>query len=687
MSKETEDIGEVYLQDDMDFGMEQYKSVFIQETKEHLEDMTEALIILENNPEDMESLDRIFRSAHTVKGSSAMMGFEDLSKLTHAMEDAFDQLRKGARMPEGLMDVIFESMDLLESGINNLEHGVDEVLDFERHIGILRGIDFEKSGDSPDLEQRVGTGKGNNGLYGLFDEIDADKIIEEVSKLGEGETCLALNVSLDSKCLFTSVRAFMAVNRLEKLGRIIGSVPKAESFEDGSFDSHEFLVLLTTEKSELEVEECILAVPEIDGVDITPIDEEYLSQYEASQSKGEAKAETKVRLQTIKSIRVQTDQLDKLMNLVGELLINKVQLIQISEQYSLSSLKHSLDNVDRFTTELQDVVMRIRMVPVSQIFNRFPRLVRDLSHKQRKKVNFVLEGKEIELDRTILEEIGEPIIHLLRNSVDHGMELPEDRVASGKSEEGTIKLVAERRQNDVLIWVEDDGVGLNAEKIKAKALEKGLVTEAETKRMTHDQLVNLIMLPGFSTADVVTDVSGRGVGMDIVNTKIEALGGSVQLESQEGMGTKVTLKLPLTLSIIKAMLVEAADNVYAIPVGFVNELVFVDRGDVKDLGEINAVSIRGKVVPIVRIHDLLHLPHNEVESYTIIVVNKEPFKFGLIVDSMVGMQEIVTKNLDEHLNDIQGVVGATILGDGSVVLILNPINLYLSQNKAAGDLR
>jgi two-component system chemotaxis sensor kinase CheA len=248
-------------------------------------------------------------------------------------------------------------------------------------------------------------------------------------------------------------------------------------------------------------------------------------------------------------------------------------------------------------------------------------------------------------------------------------------------------LVAEKRQNDVLIWVEDDGAGLNADKIKTKALEKGLVTEAETKRMTQEQLVNLIMLPGFSTADVVTDVSGRGVGMDIVNTKIEALGGTVQLESQTGVGTKVTLKLPLTLSIIKAMLVEAASNIYAIPVGFVNELVFVERSEVTNLGETKAVTIRGKVVPIVSIHELLHLPHTETESYTIIVVNKEPFKFGLIVDSMVGMQEIVTKNLDEHLNDIQGVAGATILGDGSVVLILNPINLYRSQHKGADDLR
>ncbi len=686
MGSEKEDFAEVSAEDDMDFGMEQYKSIFIQETREHLEAMTEALITLENNPEDTDALNRIFRSAHTVKGSSAMMGYEGLSKLTHAMEDAFDQLRKGAKMPEGLMDVIFESMDLLESGINNLENGADEALDFERHIGILRGIDFEKAGESLDLDQRVETEKGSIGSFGQFYEKDANKIIEEVSKLGEGETCLALNVSLDAKCLFTSVRAFMVVNRLEKLGRIIGSVPEAECFEDGSFDSHEFLVVLTTEKSDLEVEECILAVPEIDAADITPIDEEYLSQYEASQSKSEAKTETKVRLQTIKSIRVQTDQLDKLMNLVGELLINKVQLIQISEQYTLSPLKHSLDNIDRFTTELQDVVMRIRMVPVSQIFNRFPRLVRDLSHKQRKKVNFVLEGKEIELDRTILEEIGEPIIHLLRNAVDHGMELPEDRVASGKSEEGTIKLVAEKRQNDVLIWIEDDGAGLNADKIKAKALEKGLVTEAETRRMTQEQLVNLIMLPGFSTADVVTDVSGRGVGMDIVNTKIEALGGSVQLESQEGVGTKVTLTLPLTLSIIKAMLVEAANTVYAIPVGYVNELVFVERSELTTLGEIKAVTIRGKVVPIVSIHELLHLPHIETESYTIIVVNKEPFKFGLIVDSMVGMQEIVTKNLDEHLNDIQGVAGATILGDGSVVLILNPINLYMSQNKGASDL-
>ena len=687
MAGEMEDFGEVYLQDEGDLGMEQYTSVFIQETREHLEDMTEALIVLENNPDDLDALNRIFRSAHTVKGSSAMMGFEGLSKLTHAMEDVFDQLRKGAKMPEGLMDVIFECMDLLESGINGLETGADDAPDFERYIGMLRGINFDEGGEPLNLNHGGTTGKRGNGLLDLFDEKDAHNIIEEVSTLREGEKCLALKVSLDAECIFKSVRAFMVLNSLEKLGRIIGSVPKAEHFEDGSFDSLEFLAVLATERPEEEIAECILGVSEVDDAAITLIDEEYLSRHEATRSDGEARTETKVKLQSINSIRVHTDQLDMLMNLSGELMINKVQLIQLSEQYSRSSLKHTIDNIDRLTTELQDVVMHIRMVPVSQIFNRFPRLVRDLSHKENKKINFILEGKEIELDRTILEEIGEPIIHLLRNAVDHGIELPEERVASGKGEEGTIRLVAERGQSHVLILVEDDGAGLNSDKIRAKALEKGLVTDAETQRMTQDQLVSLIMLPGFSTADVVTDVSGRGVGMDVVNTKIEALGGSVQLESRQREGTRVTLKLPLTLSIIKAMLVEAANNIYAIPAGFVNEVILSDKSDVTNLGGIRAVTIRGKIIPIVGIHELLHIPYTETERNTIVVINREPFNFGLIVDSILSIQEIVTKNLDEHLKDIEGVSGATILGDGSVVLILNPVNLYLSQKKGARDRR
>ena len=678
MSTETEDFGEIYAQEDTLAEMEEYKTLFVQESREHLQSMTEALITLENNPDDVDALNKIFRSAHTVKGSSAMMGFQSMSRLTHAMEDAFDQLRKGASMPEGMMDVIFVCMDLLEARLNNIENDVDEDLDFQRYIDILRSIDFEEE-SALDADGEAGKVEGN--LLKAFTEDEARAIIEASRDLGEDERCLGLHISLNEDCMLKAARGYMALNNLGKVAEILHSEPKLQVFEDGLFDGNEFVVVIKTGGTDEEVCAPVLQVAEVASVDVTQIDEDYIKSFESTEDVADTKdsgLDSAVKLQQIKTIRVQTDQLDKLMNLVGELVINKIQLGQIAGNYRFESLKHSIDNIDRLTTELQDIVMRIRMVPVGQVFNRFPRLVRDLSRKVKKRVRFVLEGKDIELDRTVLEEIGEPLIHLLRNAVDHGIETPDERKTTGKQEEGVIRLVAERRQDHVMIIVQDDGAGLPAEKIKKKALEKGLVSESEARAMSQEQLVNLIMLPGFSTAEKITDVSGRGVGMDVVRTKIEALGGSVLLESWEGEGTKISLKLPLTLSIIKAMLFEAAGNAYAVPVSYVNELTMVGKGQLKRLGAFNAIDLRGDIVPIVSIHEMLNLPQRQTDIYTIMVINREPSKFGLMVDSVVGMQEIVTKNLDDSLQDIQGVSGVTIMGDGRVILILDPLSLYMA---------
>ena len=681
MASETEAYEEIYLQDDMDSEMEQYKSIFVLESREHLQAMTESLITLENNPEDADALNKIFRSAHTIKGSSAMMGFQKITELTHTMEDAFDQLRKGARMPEGLMDIIFECMDILEARIGNLENDVEEELDFDKYIGILRGINFSEDEEPFESSEDGASWMGEIEFLSGFSESATRDISETVRTLKEDERCLAIEITLSDDCLFKAVRAFMAVNNLKMVGRIVDTAPNVKEFERGSFDSKDFLVILVTEKADEEVRECVLGVSEVEGVSVTLIDDSHLENLKSEKRSvkiEKGRKDTEMKVQSINSIRVQTDQLDTLMNLVGELVINKIQLTQIGGEYKLDPLKHSIDNIDRLTTELQDVVMRIRMVPVGQIFNRFPRLVRDLSRKEKKRVKLILEGRDIELDRTVLEEIGEPIIHLLRNAVDHGIEPLEVRAANGKPQEGAIRLVAERRQDHVLILVEDDGAGLDADKIKAKAISKGLVTEAEAKLMTQDQLVSLIMLPGFSTADEVTDVSGRGVGMDIVKTKIEALGGSVHLETQRGTGTKINLKLPLTLSIIKAMLVEVANKVFAIPISFVEETIQVAKSMCENLGAYKALTLRGGIIPIVSLNRLLNLPQTKAENYKIMVINREPNKFGLVVDSILGMQEIVTKNLNDSLRGIQGVSGVTILGDGRIIFILDPVNLYLS---------
>ena len=537
----------------MSFDTEQYKELFIEEAKEHLQTITQALLDLEKNPKDMETLNKIFRSAHTLKGSSGMMGFNDISELTHVMEDVFDELRKGAEASSNLIDVLFECVDALEARLAKLENGEDE-------------------------------------------PIDVSSLIEKLK------------------------------------------------------------VCIVKEKDKEKAEKIV----------------EYAG-------KSETKAE--VELQSVRVVKVHTEQLDKLMNLVGELVINKIQLLKIASDYKLEPLKHSLSNIDRLTRELQDIVMQIRMVPVAQIFDRFPRLVRDLSRREGKKVNFVMKGREIEVDRTVLEEIGEPLIHLLRNAIDHGIEPPDVRVKKGKSPEGTVKLIAKRRRDNIIITVEDDGAGIDPEKVRKSAVEKGLISRSEAEKLGKEQLINLVFLPGLSTSSKVTETSGRGVGLDVVKNKIVSIGGNVQLETEIGKGTKVTLTLPLSLAIVEAMLVKVTDQLYAIPVSFVSEIASVKKENVRKLGNIDATIIRGKVVPLIQLRELLNLPHSESNNLTTVIINREPANFGLVVDSVVGLQEIVTKSLHESLMKIEGISGVTILGDGQVVLILDPIALLSRKNR------
>ncbi len=532
--------------------MEEYKGLFFMEVKEHLQNINDCLIAYERSPEETGRLDEVFRSAHTIKGSSAMMGYEDISKLTHAMEDAFDLLRKGSKMPTDLMDLFFGSLDLIENRIKDLENGVDIEIDLLDKVERIRdSFDCEGSEEHPEK---------------LIDEKD----------------------------------------------------PRPESNEKDQF-----------------------------------------------------------KLQSIKSIRVQTTELDQLMNLIGELVINKGQLTQIVSQLKIPELKHTLENIDRLSTELQDIVTHIRMVPVGQVFNRFPRLVRDLSLQKGKQISFIMKGKDIELDRKVLEEIGEPLIHLLRNSVDHGIEAPNVRVANGKEREGIIRLTASRNQDHILIVVEDEGAGIDYEKIKEKALREKIITEVEANTMTEDQLINLIMLNGFTTATDVTEVSGRGVGMDVVKTKIEALGGSIIMESTKGVGSKFALRLPLTLSILKAMIVESGNNTYAIPIKFVEENVSVRKEMLHSLGRDKAIKLRDRILKIVNLGHLLNTPvtDNENGHKQILVINDETTHFGLEVDHILGMQEIMTKNVKESLQGLDGISGVTILGDGRVIIVIDPVNL------------
>jgi two-component system chemotaxis sensor kinase CheA len=377
--------------------------------------------------------------------------------------------------------------------------------------------------------------------------------------------------------------------------------------------------------------------------------------------------------QATQTVRVKFDQLDKLMNWVGELVINKIALLQVTSDSRNDSLKRITENIDRLTADLQDLVMEVRMVPVSQVFDRFPRLVRDLSLKKGKKIDLAMEGKDIEVDRTVLDEIGEPLIHLLRNSVDHGIEAPGERAKTSKNETGTIKLCAQRNGNQVIIEVLDDGAGIDPEKIKEAALKKGFASQADLDKMSNEQLINLVFIPGFSTAKVVTDTSGRGVGMDVVKTKISALAGTVHIESQVGIGTKTIIKLPITLAIIQAILIKDANQTFAIPTSHVSEIVRVKRTDVKSLGKTNAIIVRDRVIPLVHLHQLLNLQDSNEEEFELLItyLGDENTKIGVVVDSVLRQQDILVKSLNETFAGIKGISGATILGDGQVVLVLD----------------
>ena len=671
--------------------IKKYKDEFIEEVKEHIQILNQSLLDFERDSQNREVLNEIFRSAHTLKGSSAMMGYNDMAELTHAMEDVFDNLRKGVEVPRGLLDTLFECVDTLEKRINKLEKGIDEEIDFTQLVKKLENAVTVKTGQETVSKREKSV--VNDKEIVLLSNLGAHEIEElrnEISELKNGEKCFFIHVTLSDECTFRSVRAFLFLNKLEEIGRIVKSIPDAEEIENGSFDSTDFYVIVVTKHEFNDIESCIKGVSEVSSVEITELSEGLLKQKKniltEIKEPSESKRETLyAESRSIRTIRVHTEQLDKLMNLTGELVINKIQLLKIASDYKLDSLRRTLNIIDGLISELQDVVMRIRLVPVEHVFNRFPRLVRDLSRREGKEVNFIVRGKEIEVDRTVLDEIGEPLIHLLRNALNHGIEPPEIREKNGKPREGTVKLVAERKEDYVIITVEDDGAGIDPERIKKVALERGIISESEAKRMSRNQVINLIFLSGVSTAEKVTETSGRGVGMDVVKTKIESLGGSVHIESEVGCGTRVTLRLPLTLAIIKAMLVKVSDQVYAVPIGVVSEIVVIKRDELQRLGKFDAIKLRENVLPVIQLRELLCLPNLISDVYTVMVISRKPVKFGLIIDSVIGMQEVVTKSLDESLRRIKGVSGVTILGDGRVVLILDPISLISRRGGVEGS--
>ncbi|WP_456475152.1 chemotaxis protein CheA [Candidatus Pyrohabitans sp.] len=621
--------------------MESYKDVFISESMEHLNSLTQGLLELEKG--NQEVIGEIFRAAHTLKGMSATMGYEGIARITHDMENLLDALRNGeVEITSEVIDVLFEAVDILESALDSLSSSDEENINAEEV--------------SRKLGKFTGTGEKERGT------------VERKGKVEKpGEGVKRIDIELDKDCTLKSVRAYMAFRELKELGEVVKCIPDEEKLEDGDFD-HSFSIFLKTSANDEEIRARLKKVSELSSLKI--------HSGEASSAK-EDKAKSGGDIKSVQTVRVPIERLDALMNLVGELVISKSRLFQIKKKYAIDELNETLTYIDKLTTSLQEEVQEMRMVEVRYVFDRFPRMVRDLAKKEGKQVDFVIKGKDIELDRTVLDEIGDPLVHLLRNCIDHGIEAPEERVRNGKDEKGRVQLRARRVKDHVEIIVEDDGRGIDPEKIKRIAVEKGMFSENEAEKMSDEEARMLIFTPGFSSAREVTDISGRGVGLDVVRNKILALGGTVKLESEVDRGTRFVLKLPLTLAITKALLISAGGRIYAIPLNNVNEILNVRAGDVSSVMGQDVIQLRGKIVPV---FDLLSLfgkaeIANNKPNHPVVIVEKGGNLIGLAVDELIGQQEIVIKSLDGKLRNVHGFAGSTIMGDGRVSLILDIASL------------
>ena len=691
--------------------MSQYLEIFIDESKEHLQTMNEILLVLEGDVDNLSHLGEIFRIAHTLKGMSGTMGFTKVADLTHKMENVLDLVRNGVlKVDSNIVDVLFECFDALEEYIENLEKtGKEGDLDSSELGKKLILIADSKSSASiksdkrPKVTQDPVIEKPDQGSVSDLFHIplnDIDSLVQKATEMGVKP--YLIKVTLDNGCMLKAARAFIVFNTLERFGEILKSYPLAEEIEDERFDQS-FEILYFTKLDEAYINNELMRISEVSEILVRPLDEmEFaieekiddvevdLEHVEIKEAEVEAKNKEDGQSKgdkgkTSKTVRVEIGRLDNLMNLVSELIIIKTRLedldttqSKVNDQGSKNNMNEAIEYLERITTSLHDAVMKVRMVPVERTFNRFPRLVRDLSKELGKNIKLFMSGEETEVDRTVIDEIGDPLIHLIRNSLDHGIESPTERAKLGKDETGFVALRAYPDGNTVVIEVEDDGKGINPDIIKKKAIEKSIVTREEAESLSDKELINLLFRAGFSTVDKVTDLSGRGVGLDVVKSKIEAINGTVEVVSNLGQGSKFVIRLPLTLAIIQALMVNLNQEKFAIPLNNIKEITTIETNKITMVQDQEVVLYRNKTLPIIRMKEVLDIEHTaeNLDELIVVIVKKGDVEAGLVVDSLIGQQEIVIKSLGKYLTGIKAIAGATILGNGSVALIVDPNQLF-----------
>ena len=728
----------------------QYLDMFLDETKEHLQNLSDQIMHLEEDPEDADTINEIFRAAHTLKGMAGTMGFKRMQTLTHDMENVFSEVRSGKlKVRSEIIDVFFSCLDALDEYTQNIQNTSDEgTNDNQELIDKLNAClkpenagaaeqakggeggkqETQKEAEKSSKEEAKAPGKATNKelpkeKWYQFPLDDA--LISAIAEAqADGEGCYGLNVVLQEKCLLKAARAFLVLRSVGEKAEIVAANPNTQDIEDEKFDLDFTLIVITSASLEemIKVASNISEIEKVTGgvIDVNMLRREGNEEEEAPEtakeneqeardedgakadqaknaggagenetgkaaadpgpekpaSGTEKKAAAGIKHVGNKTIRVDIEKLDELMNLVSELIIAKNSILSATQKSAgggQAGLKDHVEYLERVTTNLHESVMKVRMVPIETVTNKFPRMIRDISKKLDKKMELYISGEETELDRTVVDELGDPLMHLLRNSADHGLENEQERIKRGKNPVGSIFLEASQVGNNVVIEVRDDGNGIDVEAVRRKAIERGTITEEQAEIMTEKEIIDLLFLPSFSTAKKVTDVSGRGVGLDVVKAKIESLSGEVEVKNRFGEGSSWIIRLPMTLAIIQTLMVSVGPEKYAIPLGSITSIESISHSDLKFVQNKEVLNLRGSVLPLIRLYDVLEVPGNRIpeDEMTVVVVKKGDKSAALVIDELLGQLEIVIKPLGKYIKQCKFISGATILGDGEVALILD----------------
>lgn len=691
----------------------QYLEIFLDETNEHLQNLNTQILELEQDPENSDTVNEIFRAAHSLKGMAGTMGYKRMQNLTHDMENVFSEVRNGnIKVQPEMIDVLFQCLDALQEYTDNIKNTADEgTNDNEPLIRQLNDILNNKGATSEatapaqaaPAAEKAEESSSDEPWYDINYDESQISVLSEAAK--QGRKVYGINVTVDPSCVLKAARAFLVVKAIEEKGELIVSNPNSQDLEDEKFENDFTLIVI----SEEPLENLIAAAKSVSEISDAVGKELDVTKLHSAEAEGEAEeapaaqttapaaseapkaapaaapaqgaapakaADKKPGKVAVKqTVRVDIEKLDSLMNLVSELITAKNSLVSASSssEGNNSSFNEQIEYLESVTSNLHESVMKVRMVPIESTVNKFPRMIRDLQKQLGKKLDFYMSGEETELDRTVVDQIGDPIMHLLRNSADHGIESAEIRAQRGKPEAGSIWLDAYQDGNNVIIEVRDDGNGIDIEAVRAKGIERGVITPEQAAAMSDKEVINLLFTAGFSTAKKVTDVSGRGVGLDVVKSMIESLSGEVEVKSELGVGSTWTIRLPLTLAIIQALMVVVGGEKYAISLGSIQTIETIEKSDIKLVQNEEVINLRGTVIPLIRLNEVIGTESHPIDENSLIavIVKKGDKMAGLVIDELIGQQEIVIKPLGKYVKHVKFITGATILGDGEVALIFD----------------